>query len=527
MNQKLKNVKHFLYICITVLLLNSCTEEKEFIENANTENQLILKTVNLKTLTNKPLDIVKFQRKIEARNKAKTENRLVYDSVNNFYIDEDFAKYIEYNGKISYTIPIKRHSSEKIENILLNEKESGSYDIYLVKYDFTPEELKQLSLAEINQKQPIYILSEFDENGLMSAKIANPMDNIICTTSYTWQYASEPQGGQSTLAPLWSWQLIASGSSCYTYYDDSYSTGGTMSTSGGENNSNNTGFSGQSGAGTGSSTTSNTNTVYTMPQPFVDIEDDDHTDDIYFETMIDSVLTNTNLGPCSTTIVNNFLNGSIPTSKKLTKILDRLNLKTGPQTGYTFEIKTDVLTGTDFGSTYNRVDPLTNLNIPFNYLVIIDSNFNQNGTRIAKANVIVHELIHAYILSLIDDNSLQLAPYLEPSADLTNLSIIFNAIERKKYGLNPNYFQHNEMAQSFISVIAEAIKIIDGGTQPNQYYQDLAWGGLTDTGAFLTLHPVGTASYQRIKYTILSENTNTPYPTALAGTITPKSTPCP
>ncbi|MDZ4146792.1 MAG: hypothetical protein U1C58_00765 [Flavobacteriaceae bacterium] len=77
------------------------------------------------------------------------------------------------------------------------------------------------------------------------------------------------------------------------------------------------------------------------------------------------------------------------------------------------------------------------------------------------------------------------------------------------------------MAQKFLIPLKDALKEWGGARQPNQYYEDLAWGALFDTSTFGFFHPVGSATRMRIINTNLTEDTN-----SNQGGITPKSNPC-
>lgn len=71
--------------------------------------------------------------------------RIVYDPSLGIYIDEDSGKMTTKDGYVSYTFAIVKDSEfEKIENIVFSPKTDGTYESFLVKYDITEEELKNI-----------------------------------------------------------------------------------------------------------------------------------------------------------------------------------------------------------------------------------------------------------------------------------------------------------------------------------------------------------------------------------------------
>ena len=76
---------------------------------------------------------------------------------------------------------------------------------------------------------------------------------------------------------------------------------------------------------------------------------------------------------------------------------------------------------------------------------------------------------------------------------------------------------HEEIANTYTSAISSALKeyAISTGTPsdfPNldQICSDLAWAGLMDTDIYNSVHPEGSASWQRIKNRISSEQSGHP-----------------
>ena len=218
-----------------------CETQEEVITK---ENKFIVKTVNLNTLTKKPSDISMFQNKLKNKQKLKENSRMIYDSINDFYIDEDYVKYLQTGEKESYTFSIKRDSIQKIENIVFNKGENGEYLSYLVKYDFTPEELKLMNAQQLNDKEVKYYPISFDDDGFM--RISHAI--LICVeigyyaTNNGSQYTTM---GSFNSSPEW----ISLGSSCFMSSDfgGGASSGANGPSSGYNNQSGNYGGGGNPG----------------------------------------------------------------------------------------------------------------------------------------------------------------------------------------------------------------------------------------------------------------------------------------
>ena len=82
-----------------------------------------------------------------------SQSKIIYDTINNFYIDDENGMLLDYNGAISYSFRVLRESTtenSKVENIIFNQTETGDYDSYLLKYGFTKTELDALAFSGAN-----------------------------------------------------------------------------------------------------------------------------------------------------------------------------------------------------------------------------------------------------------------------------------------------------------------------------------------------------------------------------------------
>ena len=138
------------------------------------------------------------------------------------------------------------------------------------------------------------------------------------------------------------------------------------------------------------------------------------------------------------------------------------------------------------------------------YITKIGENYKGSATKLSIARTIVHEAIHAYILSYLDSSV----------GDLKrDFPTLFKELVSKKYG-NPNnnqYFniyQHQEIARNYVSAISGALAEWDDDQNSLQYYEDLAWGGLFETQIFKETPDLTVADRKRILEVNIAEDKN-------------------
>ena len=129
-----------------LLILMSC-EEGNFNEQYVDDEQhtkFVVKTVELSKIK---LNNQLFS-KIKSINTGINDdlNRII--SNNDFSINTELARYVSNGERHSYTFPLVRisPSDNKLENLLLVYNEQNTYDAYIVKYEFSEEELIHLDL---------------------------------------------------------------------------------------------------------------------------------------------------------------------------------------------------------------------------------------------------------------------------------------------------------------------------------------------------------------------------------------------
>jgi hypothetical protein len=216
-----------------------------------------------------------------------------------------------------------------------------------------------------------------------------------------------------------------------------------------------------------------------------------------------------NLDPCSNNLLTQLKSLQ---QNDIAKIIARFD---APNSIYNWEVQasTPTVPGNAAETDWKR-DAGGNA-IDYNYLTHINPSYVNQATKIAIARTILHELLHTYLISLVDD------AILTGSNDVTNFPMLWNALVNNTYNNNPNQLQHEIIGRKFIEPLRDALKEWDGALQPNQYYEDLAWGALLGTGTFNALFPSGSADRNRIINTNNAEDTN-----SIQNGITPKSNPC-
>lgn len=186
----------------------------------------------------------------------------------------------------------------------------------------------------------------------------------------------------------------------------------------------------------------------------------------------------TNLDACGKSILNKLKNTS---NFNIAHILAKLG---NNKSVYTVNIASVApSTPNALGST-NWIYTNSNQIVPYNYIIKILPLETQFSTNLAIAGTMLHEIVHAYFLSLIDDCNQE-----GSCADLQTFPLLWNF-----YVENINApqgtasaAQHQQMATSYVDFMARALEeLVTGnsvppgslGGMPSQVYKDVAWYGL-------------------------------------------------
>ena len=286
MTQKLKKLS-IISLLLSAFVIFSCSEDYEVHDHLhNHENSKFkFKKITLNDIQHEKLVIDKIDNASKISGIKKNNlNKIVSDTINNFFIDTEQGLLIESENYTSYTFKVNRTngSSFLLENLVISKEGNKDYETYLYQYDITQQELDL-----INQSVSIDLSNKISrvtlENSNLPTDILNKEDyNGMCfieTTTYTPGQRCNQPGKHS-------WEDVLAGAECtvfgtsYGPWPGSYTTtatlqpcptGGGGDASGGSGSSSSSGGSSYSGGsgGTGGVTTSPVNNCKTCIAPYV------------------------------------------------------------------------------------------------------------------------------------------------------------------------------------------------------------------------------------------------------------------
>ena len=165
---------------VLVFMLMSC--EKDLYEDSIYQSKFTVENVSLKNQKSKVIideNLFKAVNKI-SNSKQNTNGKIVFDSINNIYFDDDSGIKITKDDYESYTFKIIKEGG-KLENLLFSKNEMQEFDVYKVKYDFTEEEINNLTEQQIENSPKDFLQIVTDDNGQtqMFAKCMGYIDCII------------------------------------------------------------------------------------------------------------------------------------------------------------------------------------------------------------------------------------------------------------------------------------------------------------------------------------------------------------
>ncbi|MFP2995479.1 hypothetical protein ABN763_06195 [Spongiivirga sp. MCCC 1A20706] len=105
--------------------------------------------------------------------------------------------------------------------------------------------------------------------------------------------------------------------------------------------------------------------------------------------------------------------------------------------------------------------------VPSQFLIQISINGNtlSNRTVLGLARTLIHETIHAEMYRKVKSVNNQIS--------ITDFPGIYDYYTR-----HIKNWQHQQMANHYIDVIADMLQMFDGNSKPRQYYEDISWVGL-------------------------------------------------
>ncbi|OIQ17248.1 MAG: hypothetical protein BM557_08525 [Flavobacterium sp. MedPE-SWcel] len=183
---------------------------------------------------------------------------------------------------------------------------------------------------------------------------------------------------------------------------------------------------------------------------------------------------------------------------------------------YNVDIRTEAYPTPNGSPAQTRVD---NEN-PYSYIIRIHPEYTTSTNKLGLATLILHEMIHAYFLSLLEDANTSPLP--------EDRSIQFEAYVIKNFGATSQNSHHEIMATKYVDILSRALQEYNTGievpenTEPDQLYKDLAWGGLQDAPIYNTTNELTEEDRVRINKRYAAELFNITF-----GTEVPAGEACP
>jgi hypothetical protein len=149
-----------------VFILFSC--EKELYDDKIYQSKINVEKISLKDSKSTAKinsNLFKAVSKINSKKKNIT-GKIVYDSINNIYFDDEKGIKISKDDYESYTFKIIKENG-KLENLLFTKNMNNEFDAYKVKYDFTEEEMKLLNSQDIKPSEIISLSESSDTNKMV------------------------------------------------------------------------------------------------------------------------------------------------------------------------------------------------------------------------------------------------------------------------------------------------------------------------------------------------------------------------
>lgn len=236
---------------------------------------------------------------------------------------------------------------------------------------------------------------------------------------------------------------------------------------------------------------------------------------------IEEQIDDSQLDPCTKAIMEKLKNA---TQSDIAKMLSRF----APATSF-FNINMSIGQVKKIGN-WAETTPVkglyTDVNIVFSENYINGVGNPNRPTDLSIATTIVHEMIHAYLISLVKDHSMC------GSQGICDFPTIYDAYVQDQIKKNTNILpeaHHELIAKQYVFAIATTIQEFHTGQftdYPHQDYLDIAWGGLQDTYIFNKNYPDNPThkNYKdrlRIMAKINTEKLGTQY-----GMYSPLGTPC-
>ncbi|HNP34024.1 MAG TPA: hypothetical protein PKN96_12090 [Flavobacterium sp.] len=524
---------------LIAILLSSCEAEKDFAK----QDKIIIRKFSMKNVAGKSSysklsQIVNEVKNMSVSNITDNSNgKIVFDDNSGLYFDDEKGLYVEKENLKSYTFPVIRTSTtEKIKNICFNEKQNGNYDVFLVKYDLTKQEALSLTEEEkqLREKEFVPLMKEGVKVDLFKFECYD----IVLTNYYTEENTAPPRGGNNDGGDVQNDIInhsvsVVIGSQCFFGFGDGPGFNEGLG-SGGNNNGN--------GGGTGNGGTPGVEPADGLITGLNPEGDSLNGEELYYYIYTDfishlnpeqkrafdghpellSYLINNHWSNNSRTfvleLINAFTDGN--TTLDLAEFDNHITTNLPPcLTGVINDLKS--LTNGKFGQVISQFAGFNQVPLNYNWVVnsaslgpntiahsdptvhgtsvttTINSDFTSISTDLSIAKTLMHECFHAYLTSVYRFRNIDMGyvPLLE---------LYFNQFNHNSDDTHHHFFAQNNIVNE-ISTALKEYGLSKGYNLPQQFYDDMAWGGLFGTRAYNAL-PI--AQRERIESTLEAEFTN-------------------
>ena len=204
--------------------------------------------------------------------------------------------------------------------------------------------------------------------------------------------------------------------------------------------------------------------------------------------IIEKKIDDTKLDPCTKAVLDKLKN------LEQSDIANMINRFSPAKSIFNINIST--------GTTINSQNSAETTKISdYNYNIVLSSNYtngvlegeiNSPPTMLSLATTVTHEIMHAYLLSIVDEYK------NGTSSTLQSFPTLFDAYVKSKTPTGSNQSkidaQHDLIASQYVNSIASTIEEFNTGIPvtsgfPRQVYIDIAWAGLEGTYVFNKNYP--------------------------------------
>ncbi|MCA6422153.1 MAG: hypothetical protein IM568_04945 [Flavobacterium sp.] len=187
---------------------------------------------------------------------------------------------------------------------------------------------------------------------------------------------------------------------------------------------------------------------------------------LFISENLDNQITTT-LPPCIDNIVNTL---KLLENGKFGKVIAKFSGTNPIPLNFNWKIQLGPLTANNPASTAPSIQPGNTA------LTTLNEEYINISTDLSIAKTLIHECFHAYLVSV----------YKYKNIDKSYINLVNTYYSQFNNNLNDTH-HHIFTLENMVEEIALALKEfgeIKGYTLPQQFYDDMAWGGLTGTSAF-------------------------------------------